>query len=324
MDEKVSVIIPVYNNGSQLSRCIDSCLAQTYCDLEIIIVNDGSTDNSESIALSYKEKDSRVKVVTKQNEGLPLARRRGFDESSGAFIFHLDSDDYIETDAIEILLKRMRKEDAEMAIGGTLYEKKDGSRMTTWISMIEEHSQTGYLKGIFRSEIQPNIWGRLIKRKVFEPVNVPRQYNCGEDYLANIMMICFNKDLKIVSEESLLYHYVVYGSSLTNTWPAEVFMPYTDEIARILTSGGLEELVMNDWAWFRVIKAWRYYLRRGGKIYLKDRLFLKEFYSKYYKQIRHRLSILERFELNLYRYNKNAGFLYSRIYQKANQLIRRK
>ena len=316
MKDNVSIIIPVYNTEASLPRCLDSCIGQSWKDIEIIIVIDGSRDNSARIAKEYCKKDTRITIIEKDNEGLPLTRRRGFDSSKGDFIFHLDSDDYIEPDAIETLMKVLLRENADIVIGGTQYERRDGQKVTTWVSRITEDGRVGYLKGIFTSQIQPNIWGRLIRREVFEEVYVPARYNCGEDYLANIIMICNNPEIKIVVESTLLYHYIVYNESLTNTWPAEVFMPYTDEIAAILMKHNLEEEVMDDWAWYRVIKSWRYYLRRGGKKYLANKTFVSQFYKKYLPVITERLKPVERFELNTYIYSQLLGYIFSRVYLK--------
>ncbi len=310
---KVSIIIPVFNTEDFLPRCIESCLNQTYKDIEIIVIIDGSRDNSAAVARSFQQKDNRICVIEKKNEGLPITRRKGFEASKGEYIFHLDSDDYLESNAIELLVENLIKENSDIVIGGTAYEDKNGQYITSWISKISEESKVGYLKGIFNSSIQPNIYGRLIRREIFEPVHVPVKYNCGEDYLANIMMICYSPNLKITTEESLLYHYGVNSRSLTNTWPAEEFMPYTDEIEKILKDCRIESEVMDEWAWFRVIKAWRYYLRRGGKKYLKDKTFILNFYKKYYTIVKTRLTFFERFELNLYKHDQFLAFNFSRM-----------
>lgn len=320
---KVSIIIPVYNTAKLLQKCIDSCINQTYPDIEIIIVIDGSPDNSYEIAKSFQEKDERIKVINKQNEGLPKTRRAGFDSSTGQYIFHLDSDDYIESNTIELLLKDLLRENADIVIGGTIYEDKNGRFITEWISKTSGDLKTDYLNDIFNSRLQPNIWGRLIRREIFQPVYVPSKYNCGEDFLANIMMICYARDIKIIIEPALLYHYLNYNESLTNTWPAELLMPYTDLIASILIEYDFEEAVMPNWAWFRIIKSWRYYLRCGGKNLLKDKKYISSFYNKYFQIIKDRLSPIEKFELILYKYNQPVAWTFSRVYLKYLKLIRK-
>jgi glycosyltransferase involved in cell wall biosynthesis len=317
MDNKVSIIIPVYNTAQFLSKSINSCLVQTFQNIEIIIVIDGSRDNAFEIAKEYQDRDNRVFVINKEHEGLPKSRRVGFESSTGKYIFHLDADDYLEPEAITVLIETLVREQADIVVGGTIYENKDGERFTTWISKVTGNNKIDYLRDIFSSNLQPNIWGRLIKREIFQPVLVPSQYNCGEDYIANVMMICYSPEIKIVPETELLYHYVVYSESLTNTWPAEVFMPYTEIIGDILIKSGLEDLVMYDWAYYRMVKSWRYYLRRGGITYLKDKKFVGDFYGKYFHIVKDRLKFVERIELILYKYNQPLAWNFSKIYIKC-------
>ena len=317
---KVSIIIPVFKTAALLPKCIDSCINQTYHDIEIIIVIDGSPDNSYEIAKSFQEKDKRIKVISKQNEGLPKTRRVGFDASTGQYVFHLDSDDYIESNAIELLISDLLRENADIVVGGTIYEDKNGRFITEWVSKISGGLKTDYLNDIFNGSLQPNIWGRLIRREIFQPVFVPSQFNCGEDFLANIMMICNARDIKITIEPALLYHYLNYNESLTNTWPAELLMPYTDLIASILIKYNIEDAVMTNWAWFRVIKSWRYYLRCGGRVLLRDKNYINSFYNKYFQIIKNRLSSVEKFELILYKYNQPVAWTFSRVYLKYLKL----
>lgn len=98
----VSVIIPVYNVAAFLPRCLDSVINQTLSNIEIICINDGSTDNSGKILKEYAEKDKRIKVLTQENHGLSVTRNRSLDVMSGAYVFFLDSDDYIHPQALEI------------------------------------------------------------------------------------------------------------------------------------------------------------------------------------------------------------------------------
>ena len=100
MNPLVSVIIPVYNVEKYLRRCLNSVIDQEYKNIEIILVNDGSTDNSLEIAISYKEKDKRIKVFSQENQGLSAARNMGLDKSHGEYITFIDSDDYVSKDYV--------------------------------------------------------------------------------------------------------------------------------------------------------------------------------------------------------------------------------
>ena len=107
----VSILVPLYNQERYLDSCMRSICNQTYKNIEIIVVNDGSTDRSPQILDTYAQKDSRIKVVNKQNEGLVNARRDGYREATGDFIAFVDSDDLMPLNAIETLVQNMIQND---------------------------------------------------------------------------------------------------------------------------------------------------------------------------------------------------------------------
>lgn len=117
-DTKISVIVPVYNVEEYLARCVDSVLAQTYENLEVILVDDGATDTSGAICDAYATKDSRVKVIHKENGGLSSARNTGLEAATGDCIAFADSDDWIEPDAYAHLLGLMEKHQVKLVCGG--------------------------------------------------------------------------------------------------------------------------------------------------------------------------------------------------------------
>ena len=116
MKKLISIIIPVYNSENYLKKCIDSVLSQTYKDIEVIIVNDGSKDNSDKICKNYADQDSRIKYYSQKNSGVSVTRNNGIKYSSGAYIAFLDSDDYIESNFCEIMLRELEKESSDMCI----------------------------------------------------------------------------------------------------------------------------------------------------------------------------------------------------------------
>ena len=107
--ELISVIVPVYNVEKYLDECVNSILDQTYSNIEILLIDDGSTDNSPNICDFYEKQDNRVRVIHQQNGGLSLARNIGIEKSQGDFIVFVDSDDYISTDMLEVMINEMKK-----------------------------------------------------------------------------------------------------------------------------------------------------------------------------------------------------------------------
>lgn len=119
INKKISVVIPIYNTEKFLVKTLDSVINQTYKNLEIICVNDGSTDNSLNILTSYAKNDFRIKIINKPNSGLSDARNTGIDAASGEYIAFVDSDDYIDKDFYEKLMESIQKSGADVAMTST-------------------------------------------------------------------------------------------------------------------------------------------------------------------------------------------------------------
>lgn len=138
----ISVIIPVYNMEKYLRRCLDSVLAQDYTNLEILVVDDGSTDGSWAICQEYARKDARITVIHQENGGLSAARNTGLDRATGAYIAFVDSDDYILPNMYSAMLACKNREDADIPVALWQYEKADGTQT------------------VAREKIDPSIYGR--------------------------------------------------------------------------------------------------------------------------------------------------------------------
>ena len=113
---KISVIVPVYKAEHYLARCVDTLLAQTFDDFEVILVDDGSPDNSGAICDEYALKDKRVRVIHQPNAGVSMARQKGLDNARGEYVIHADPDDWVEPDMLKELYAKAKEEDADMVI----------------------------------------------------------------------------------------------------------------------------------------------------------------------------------------------------------------
>lgn len=128
MDELISVIVPIYNTEKYLVECVESIRKQTYSNIEIILVDDGSTDASIEICDEFAEKDSRVKVFHKKNEGVAVARNFGIQQSNGQYVVIVDSDDIAVDKMIEVLYTQIKENDADIAVGNYyIYDESDGN-----------------------------------------------------------------------------------------------------------------------------------------------------------------------------------------------------
>ncbi len=172
--ELISVIIPVYNQEKYLNKCIDSLLTGTYKNIECIIVDDGSTDNSPELCDEYK-KDDRVVVIHKKNGGLSSARKAGFDVSRGQYITFIDSDDYVDKDYVEKLYNALKDNDADICVCGH-YRDDNGTIITNTYpirdrvidgNVIEEYvlPVIGKIYAPGYDNMPGYVWGRLYKKE---------------------------------------------------------------------------------------------------------------------------------------------------------------
>ena len=203
---KVSVIVPVYNTEKYLPRCIDSILTQTFTDFELILVNDGSTDNSGKICDEYAEKDSRIVVAHKENEGANAARKEGVNIASGEWINFVDSDDTITSNSIELLINNT-SDNIDIVIGQIFKTKQ----------CAEILSISDYRKKLLIGKLVHPV-AKLYRRKILhdEIFNIPNEISIGEDMLMNIK-ISFTIEQKVKIIPEVIYNYIYCINSAINT-----------------------------------------------------------------------------------------------------------
>lgn len=210
----VSVVVAIYNVSDYLKKCVDSILDQTYDKLEIILVDDGSTDNSGEICDDYEKADNRVLALHKTNGGLSDARNAGIKKSTGEYITFIDGDDYIDRDYIETLIDSIRKYDSDISIVGhkikypkNIYEKR--------ASKSEVFSPEDALREIlYDREIDLSAWGKLYKTSLFNGVRYPKG-RLFEDSATTYLL--FDKAKKISVAPKSKYNYIIRSTSITNT-----------------------------------------------------------------------------------------------------------
>jgi glycosyltransferase involved in cell wall biosynthesis len=209
---KVSIIVPVYNVEPYLKTCVNSILSQTFTEFECILVDDCSTDKCSEICDEYAKKDKRIKVVHKsQNEGLPQARKTGFELSSGEYIQFCDSDDWIESTMTERLYQRAISEDADIVYCDFIYQGEFGSRMIYTPFDSRKMGKNDIINQLIKWELPWNLWNKLFSRELFKDVVFPH-YFFGEDTVITIQL--FLNAQKIGYEYSILYHYRANPSSI--------------------------------------------------------------------------------------------------------------
>jgi len=205
LEELISIIVPVYNIGKYLNKCVTSIVNQTYKKLEIILIDDGSTDNSGKICDEWKEKDNRIKVIHKENGGPSKARNYGIEVATGNYLFFVDGDDYIEQDMIEILYKNMIETGAQIVSGGYFKEY--------FYSETVEYAKENYImtpkeayeRMLTRNDFGNEIWDRLYKKELFEDLRFELN-KIPEDVGMTFKIL--DKANKISHIDKPVYHYI--------------------------------------------------------------------------------------------------------------------
>lgn len=215
----VSVIIPVYKVEKYLNRCVDSVLAQTYTNIEIILVDDGSPDNCGNICDHYQKKDTRIHVLHKKNGGLSDARNAGFDISNGDYVTFIDSDDYVEASFIEQLLENLIKHNADIIECGYIKGEKTMLPNSASELVCTEFTSEQFLRnwhGKYKN-FETTAWGKLYRKEVFIDKDGEKiLYPVGrlhEDILTTHRLV--ENAEKIVVLNRALYHYTINSSGIT-------------------------------------------------------------------------------------------------------------
>lgn len=218
----ITVIIPVYNAEDTLHIAMDSLLAQTYCNIELIIINDCSKDNTKHIIGQYQvklslSKNISVKVLDHQsNLGVAVARNTGIDNASGEYIYYVDADDYIEKNAIELMMEEIIKTEADIVgCNWCLSFNYNERRMNQPSFASSDEAIQKMLKGTMRW----NLWLFVVRRSLYEEHNIRfiPGMNMGEDMM--VMMKLFTHANKVTFVDKVLYHYGQSNEdSLTKTY----------------------------------------------------------------------------------------------------------
>lgn len=183
----VTVTIPVYNVEKYILRCIESVISQTISDIEIIVVNDKTTDNSISIVNEIAKKDSRIRIIEhSENKGLMCARKTGYESASGKYVFFLDGDDSLPKDALEILYKEADRTDADFVAGRLTYITSKGIDEKSYpCSLKYGTDRVSAIKSTLLWEMPHTLCGKLFKRELFcnKVYDTLEHYTNGEDGL---------------------------------------------------------------------------------------------------------------------------------------------
>ncbi len=290
MSELVSVIVPIYKVEAFLDRCVQSILNQTYSNLEVILVDDGSPDNCGRMCDEYALKDSRVRVIHKENGGLSDARNAGIAKATGAYITFIDSDDYVEADYVQVLYDTLKRGKAMMAISShrVLY---DGgmvlSKGTDENTVLDPATVLDRM--LYHEDIDLSAWGKLYARQLWENVRFPKG-RLFEDAATTYKLM--DKCSRIAVDSKETYNYIIRQNSISNNEFSPKKMDLivsTGEMCRYVRSkypklapaadrrlmyaylSTLSQLAMSKKRFPKEQKELMSYIKKNGKTVLKDK-----------------------------------------------------
>ena len=216
----ISVIIPVYNVEKYLHRCLDSVIAQTYQNLEIICVDDGNVDDSGKICDQYAVRDARIKVIHQENQGLSAARNRGLDAAEGEYIAFVDSDDYILEDMYKKMLDKLLDYSVDLCVCQWQYEFSDGrqvvKRKNIDPTIYGRKASLEFARFLYRGNYENGVvvaaWNKLYRRALLDKIRFEGRIHEDEAFCGRIMA----KNISVYVMEEQFYVYAQNGDSLTN------------------------------------------------------------------------------------------------------------
>lgn len=210
---KVSIVVPVYNTEKYLDRCVQSLICQSYRNIEIILVNDGSSDGSLNIIYQWKNRDSRVICVDQKNQGVTCARKNGVHAATGDWVCFVDSDDEIPQKAIEKMVAA--SENVDVVIGA-VDAQGQGLELWNFPKFNADYSRVEYLKNLlWNRQIHWGPVAKLFRKDLLDNFvfDISRKITNGEDRLFNIRVACKIKNVRII--DAIVYHYALRAASAT-------------------------------------------------------------------------------------------------------------
>ena len=219
----ITIIVPIYNVEQYLQNCVDSIINQTYTNLEILLIDDGSQDRCGEICDEYAKKDGRVRVFHTENRGLSASRNLGLREAKGEFIGFVDSDDWIEPEMYDVLLRKMKETDADICVCGYWSEGVSSTKQFHYTDALynEKEAMTALIHG----KIGNYTWNKLYRKDAFQGISFPvGRYYEDVDILCEVLSN--SGSIKVL--DTAKYHYRQRAFSITNSHSGKNLFDYAD------------------------------------------------------------------------------------------------
>lgn len=257
--EKISVIIPVYNVAPYLEKCLDSVIRQTYVNLEIILVDDGSTDGSGNICESYAEKDKRIKVIHEKNGGLSFARNAAMKVMTGKYLTFVDGDDCIEKDMYEMLYNAISLNGSDISVCGRYEYNEDGSKRIYDFTEDRTVDKKEAVKLLLKdTSFGHMVWNKMYRKEMFEGTDFP-EGKVFEDIA--IMYGIIEKADKVSIVSKPYYHHLYRSGSISNEVCIDSYIDYLDAAENLIVHykdseyykySIINKFMINEYVWMKL------------------------------------------------------------------------
>lgn len=242
---KVSIIISVYNASDSIRNMLDSILAQTLHEFEVLMIDDGSTDESGRILEEYSAKDNRFKAFHKQNEGVAMARQLGVDNAKGEYCIHADADDWMDSTMLEGLYTEAKAKDADVVIADYFVCSKQGE--TVCKQQPSDLSPEHVLQDMFDNKLFGALWHKLVRTDLYRKYNAKffKGINHCEDLLIWVQLLQ-HPEVMISYLPKAYYHYVVNDNSITRHFTHETYemrLKFRDKLKELLVVPNVKEII---------------------------------------------------------------------------------
>lgn len=245
---KITIIVPVYNAENTIKKCLNSIIAQTLKDWELILVDDGSPDGSGHICDEYAMRDSRFKVIHQDNAGVSAARQTGLDAAIGEYIIHADPDDWVEPLMLEELYNKAKNDNADMVICDFFMDYFDNS--TYKKQEVESLQPQCIIDGFFCGSIHGSCCNKLVKHSVINDCGAkfPKGINYCEDICFNVQLLRYNIRISYINKA--YYHYVQHSTSVTNSFSRKNYeegLAYINYLCTLLPNNSFHVYRAKEW-----------------------------------------------------------------------------
>lgn len=242
---KVSIILPIYNASDSIRKMLDSILAQTLHEFEVLMIDDGSTDESGRILEEYSAKDRRFKAFHKQNEGVAMARQLGVDNAKGEYCIHADADDWMDSTMLEELYTEAKAKDADVVVTDYFVCSKQGE--TVCKQQPSDLSPEHVLQDMFDNKLFGALWHKLVRTDLYRKYNAKffKGINHCEDLLIWVQLLQ-HLEVKVSYLPKAYYHYVVNDNSITRHFTHETYemrLRFRDKLKELLVVPNAKEII---------------------------------------------------------------------------------